>query len=238
MTTSSSIGRVLLDVDRQRIQALSPRMKLYAVAIAIVNLFVCGLAEASLSADRTGYSISLFVFIHASMYMLLALSYFAGNTQDILRKARIFPTDASARFVFAAAGFFRHPFSLAMITSNLLFLAVLYRERIATTASGLLLFTLLMATIALAAAVVFLVLERRNYPASAALVVVAFCALLMLTASMVFHNELFVTRLPLLRWYVDGIRAAEAGQLGNVALYATRFGIVILLAIATGKRFG
>lgn len=236
VTTHPSPAEVLLDVERQRTSALSPRVGLYAVMLAIVNLFLAGLSENALSVDPTCFSTSLYVFVHAGVYTLLALSYFAGNSQDILHRTRLFPVSSPARLMFVTVGFLRHPFSVALLASNAFFLGVLFRAHWITVVAGIVLFLLLMTSIAAVAAVVFLALERKNHPPSVALVVALVFTVVTLTASLVFHQEMFVTHLPLLNWYMAGIREATAEHLGNVLLYAARFGIVLLLTLVIGKR--
>lgn len=234
VTTHPSPAEVLLDVERQRTLALSPRVG--AVMLAIVNLFLAGLSENALSVDPTCFSTSLFVFVHAGVYALLALSYFAGNSQDILHRTRLFPVSSPARLMFVTVGFLRPPFSVALLASNAFFLGVLFRAHWITAVAGIVLFLLLMTSIAAVAAVVFLALERKNHPPSVALVVALVFTVVTLTASLVFHQEMFVTHLPLLNWYMAGIREATAEHLGNVLLYAARFGIVLLLTLVIGKR--
>lgn len=238
MKARSSIADTLLGVEQHRIDALAPRTKLYAVILAIVNLFVAGLAENTLSLDPTGYSTSLFIFVHSCLYALLALSFFAGSSQYVLHRIRIFPVHSLERLRFVILGFARHPYAVALLTSNLFFLAILFRSSLTTAISAVGLFLLLMTCIVTVAAVVFLAFERRDHPAGIALVVTVFFTLIMLTGTLVFHHELFITKLPLLGWFIAGLQAAQAERIGEVTLFAAQFGIVLCVTLFVGKRVG
>ena len=140
MRSSFDIAHSLLEVDKEKTIVLSPRVKLFAAILGIINLVFSGLSDSFLSNDATGYYLSLFLFVHCVVYAVFSFSYFLGNDQEILFKAKIFPTNSTGRMLFVIVSAVRHPLSIALIASNSIFFMILYRHSIITGIVAVLLY--------------------------------------------------------------------------------------------------
>jgi hypothetical protein len=232
MRSTVSIASSLLDVETERRLVVSPRAKLYAVALSFINLFPSGFAERFLKDDPTGYYLSLFLFIHSAVYSLFALSYFTSSSQEILYKVKIFPTSSLSRLIFIVVGFLLHPLSVALLASNIFFFAVLFRNAAPVAVTAIVLYLLLMVCISVLVSTIFLYLESKNQSARIALVIVALLTFVIITSTLVFHAESFVIGVPLVSWCANGIQAAKAGDVINVAKNS-----IVLLVIPLGVVF-
>lgn len=237
MRTSFDIAHSLLDVDKEKTLALSPRTKLFGFILAIMNLFPSGLSETFLANDATGYYLSLFLFIHAAVYTLFAFSYFLGSNQEILLKAKIFPTSSTGRILFIIGSVIKHPLSIALIASNSLFFMILYRHIMITGLAAIILYCCLMLTILVLGSIVFLFLDRMRTSASIALLFVILFTVTGLATVLVFDGESMMTFIPLVSSCVRGIQSARAfdyaGFIQSFVILAFTSAMVFFL----GKRF-
>ncbi|MBX2992504.1 MAG: hypothetical protein KF749_15230 [Bacteroidetes bacterium] len=237
MRSSANIAQTLLAVDTEQLSALSPRIKLYAFILAILNLIPSGLSENVLRIDREGYHLSLFLFSHSVVFVLVGLSYFVGSSRDILEKVRLLPTTALSRILFVITANLRHPFSIALMSSNAFFLIVLYWHHITVGITAVVLYLLLVTNISTIAAAVFLHLEKKGASVGIALVVVALAAFAALVGSFAYEADAILQKVPLVNFCVNGILSALSGDWFTVLL-----NLVLLTAVAAGviwlgKRF-
>jgi hypothetical protein len=235
MNRSFAQSRRLLAIARLRSESEPDGWRVLPVAVAVLNLLVCGYHERMLQED--GYSLSLYLFLQAAAAGVLQVLHFHGSLSMILLKTRQFPTSSRGRFLFVAASHASRPLTAALIGSNLLFLAVHYRHNPAAASTSCVLFLLMMALVALLVSFVALVLLRRspNLPGLAALTGAVLLGLLL--ASLVFRIDPIVTDLPFLRWTADGIRAALAGDRATAALKAAYLLATSAALLAAGTRW-
>ena len=215
---------------------LMPRVKLHASLLGVINLFLSGFSEKSLHNDHTGYHLSLFLFAHSVFYMLLVLSYFVGSNREVLHKTKIFPTHSFGRILFVVWSNVRHPFSIAMLSSNAVFLTVLYRIEFDIAMVAIALFLLLMLNICVAVSVVLLFLEGRNQLVGTAVVGLVLLIGMMVAASILSGGEAILNHLPLIGSVVSGILAAQNGDFTGVAQHASVLAIVSPAFVLMGKK--
>lgn len=237
MRSSADIAQSLLAVDTEQQSALSPRIKLYAFILGILNLIPSGLSEHVLRSDRDGYYLSLFLFSHSAVFALVGLSYFLGSSRDILQKVHLFPTTGLSRILFVIRANLRHPFSIALISSNLFFLIVLYRHDIPVGIAAAVLYLLLVLNIATIAGIVLLQLEKRGTSAGIAFVVVALAACAVFVGTYAYKADAILQNVPLVNFCVNGILSALSGAWFAVVL---NFAVLVVIPMATiwiGKKF-
>lgn len=237
MRNSFDIAHSLLDVDSERMLVLTPRVKLFAFILAIINLFPSGFSESLLRSEGTGYYLSLFLFIHSAVYALFALSYFIGSNHEILLKTRIFPTNSIGRMAFVLLSIMRHPFSIALIASNSFFFLILYRQNIAAGIFALVLYLLLIVSCTSISTLLFLFMERRRAAASIALVFAALLALIGLVSVIVLDAGSFMLFIPLVSTSVKGIQSALQTNYIDAGLRALILTAVSAITLFGGKRF-
>lgn len=237
MRSSADIAQSLLPVDTEQRSALSPRIKLYAFILGILNLFPSGLAEHVLRSDRDGYYLSLFLFSHSAVFGLVGLSHFIGSSRAILQKVYLFPTTALSRILFVISANLRHPFSIALISSNLFFLIVLYRYHIPVGIAAAVLYLLLVLNIATIAGIVLLQLEKRGSSSGIAFVVLALAACAVFVGSYAYESDAIMQNVPLVNFCVNGILSAISGAWFAVVL---DFAVLVAIPIAViwiGRKF-
>lgn len=237
MRSSADIAQSLLAVDTEQQSALSPRIKLYAFILGILNLFPSGLSEHVLRSDRDGYYLSLFLFSHSAVFALVGFSHFIGSSRDILQKVYLFPTTALSRILFVIGANLRHPFSIALISSNVFFLIILYRHHIPVGITAVALYLLLVINIATIAGIVLLQLETRGSSAGIALVVVALAACAVFVGSYAYEADAIMQNVPLVNFCVNGILSALSGEWVGVVVNCAVLGAVPVAIIWIGKKF-
>ena len=203
----------------------------------MLNLLPSGFSETILRTDANGYYLSLFLFSHSVVYLVIIFSYCIGTARGILKNVDIFPGRPTGRMLFVIAGCVRHPFSIALLASNAFFFLVLYRQDITSAIIAVVLYLLLMLCILVLASVVFLLLERRRTSAGIALVLVLLFFIAGLAGSIVFHEESFLAYVPLVSSCVNGIQAAlrqDYVQTAIQAMILVGIPTIILMAV---KRF-
>jgi hypothetical protein len=236
MRSTLSIANSLLDVDKEQTLALSPRLKLYASILALINLFPSGFSENALLRDSEGYHLSLFLFAHSVAYLLLALFYFIGTSKEILTKTKIFPTNSLSRIAYVVWSSMRHPFSIALLASNAFFFLILYRTNLVVSAAAIVLYLLLMVNISVIASVVFLFLENRNQSTSIAIVFVILFGFVSLVAVLAFRADSFAASVPLVGWCNKGIVSALKEHFAATITHALLLLLIPFAVVGIGKR--
>lgn len=231
-----SIAVSLLEVDKEQTNVRSPRVRLYASILAVISLFAAGFSETFLSADAEGYHLSLFLFVHSVIYMLLALAHSVGSSRDILHRVRVFPTNSISRILFVVWASIRHPFSIALVAGNTLFFIVLYRANGAVIVTTILLYLLLTLNVTVIASVVFLFLEKKNRWARVAKVVVALLGFTSLGYFVIFQADSIMTNIPLVGLCGKGIVSALNGNYSAAMLNAGLLMLFPFVVVALGRR--
>jgi hypothetical protein len=75
----------------------------------IVNMFLCAFSEKYLADDPGGVYLPLFISVQCLLALLITLSFVGGTGAEIVRKTRLLPGAAAARYYFLAAGSLRRP---------------------------------------------------------------------------------------------------------------------------------
>ncbi len=234
---TADIVRSLLHVDSEKTYALYPRAKLFAVIVATCNLVVAAFSDSFLQNDSSGYYLSLFLFLHSGVYAFLSFSYFLNDAQEILFKAKIFPTNSIGRILFVVVSVIRHPLSIALLASNSFFLIILYRSTMIVAVVAVVLYLSLMLSILTFSSFVFLFLERKRAAASIALFGVIFFAACAIAFLPIFNGGSSLEFIPLVATCVSGIQSAKVFDYAGVAL---SLGILMAFSFAAvfgGKRF-
>lgn len=210
--------------------------RLYPAAAAILNLVFCAYFERHLKNDATGFYLSVFLFLEASMYVVVSSTNFFTVAFEILLKSRIFPTTPTDRLLFIIASNFRRPIVLSLVCTNIFFVIVLFRSAFWQALLAALFVVLMLVAIEILLSAVLLTLTRRSLPLGSVVVVFAFLLLTLFIGSFVFHYETLIASIPLIRWTVHGILAAThadaKGVLANIAWFAS----TAVVTLALGRR--
>lgn len=207
--------------------------RLYPAVAAILNVVFCAYFERYLKNDPSGFYLSVFLFLEATIYIVASSTNFFTVTFEILSKSRIFPTTPTDRLAFIIAGNFRRPLVLALAATNVFFVIVLFRNTFWLGLTTALFVVLLIITIEVLLSALLLALMRRSLPLGTAVVVLAFLLLTVFIGSFVFHYETLIASIPLIRWTVNGIlagtRADAAEVVANIAWLCSTAIITLLL---------
>lgn len=226
----------LLSVDRLRTSEYRVT-RLYPAAVAILNLFFCAYFERYLNSDVTGFHLSLFLFLESSAYAALSTTNFFTVSSEILSKSRVFPTTPTDRMLFVIKGNCRRLMQLSLVGSNIFFVVILFRATPSAAILAVLIFLLFTLTIEILLSVSLLILQRQSLPLEGAIAIAGFVLLSLLLGSIVFHYEILIASLPLMKWAVDGMLGATRNETSGVILSFAMLLITSTLMLVLGRRF-
>ena len=236
MRSSIVTALSLLEVEKKRGRILTPRATVVATVVGVANLLVSSFAEHLLRNDPAMHYLSLFLFGHSTVYFFLAFMYFTGSSREVLSKVRIFPTSPMSRIWFTALGFIRHPFSVALVASNVLSLGVIFHSEARIASLTVLTYFLLTASVVVIACISFLVLEKNHAGNLVFVVLIAFVALglsNMVTAS----SHSISASLPVVSLSVDAVQSAQAADYTGAVKSGLTLLMIPILVVLVGKRF-
>ncbi len=208
----------LLHIDDERALTQKDTTRLVPAAIAVTNLFFSAYFEQFLRDDPSGHSLSLFLFIQGAVFLGIGAGYYLSRTEEILRKCRIFPTTPWSRFVFVAASNLRRPLCIALWSTNVFVLALLYRHSVAGLIGVPVFVTLYLLGIQAALALAFLAMTRAGYAVSGAAAVTSCVLFGILIGSVVFNVESLLSLVPLVSWTARGILATRTTEMAGLAI--------------------
>jgi hypothetical protein len=207
--------------------------RLYPAAAAVLNLAFCAYFERYLKNDATGFYLSVFLLLEATIYVVVSSTSFFTVTFEILLKSRIFPTTPTDRLVFVIASNCRRPILLSLVGTNIFFVIILFRNTLWQAFQAGLFVVLLLMVIEILMSAALLALTRRSLPLGGAVAVLSFFLLTALIGSLVFHYETLIASIPLIRWAINGILAAThadaKGVLANIAWFASTAVVTLVL---------
>jgi len=218
---------LLLSVLALRRRDHPARWAVGTAALGVTNLFFCAYAERFIDDPADTSALLLLLAVESCFFLITVAAVFLGEMEAILRKTSLLPVPVRSRYTFALIGLTRHPAVLVLWGSAVFALAAVGPATWFALPARVLL-VLLLGALILTCFCTALFLATRNR--SGASRVIAVTMLLLLGAAFwsatTSAEPLLAAVLPL-RWTVDGIIAAQSGDIVRCIVSA------LLLALPT-----
>jgi|WetSurMetagenome_2_1015567.scaffolds.fasta_scaffold79292_2 hypothetical protein len=226
--------QLLLDADAARQEGDRGKGMVIAAAVGIGHLFLCGIAEPSLSRTSVDFSWREAAAIELLLWFLLSALTFTGSTGPMLARIRLLPLTRTDRFHFTFRAMAERRRFLALMASGILFLVVHFRNDPAVAfAAAILYVSVAFASLSLFS-IAFLLIHRTPAPMATSIIVLSTSGLLWIVGAGIAGTEGLLAALPLSGWWVEGLGAA----MNHTMLKAAGYEALTLFAGAAACGFG
>ena len=209
----TEIFSALLEAEEKKFKTSSEKAMLYAAGFGFLNLVFCGFADWYILGQFSQNSISLFLLVESSLYLLFSLGYFKGRSEEILSKTDVIDLPPGSRFLLVLRTNVRHPITRMLLATLTLFWIVLLWGSPSTLIVTLTFSFFLFLNIATLSSILFIEMSKAALPAQSIAVIVLFAVFVLLVGSIVFQFGTMLTAIPFVSWTALGIVAFVNGGL-------------------------
>jgi hypothetical protein len=227
----------LLGITSMKASSEEGAFRAHPFIIAGANLFFCIYLEQRLRYDVDNHYLGLFVFLEASAWALLMISYFARSLTLVLVRTSIFPLTPVSRYAFAYLAGLRRPVMVGLWLTNVLFLAVFYRCTLLGAVLIIAIHSFMLLVISALTTTLQFIFLRLSRPASGAGVLVAFGFIVLLAGTYLFHAASLPGVVPIVAQTTSALAGIQSGDLQSAGW---NFGVLVAVlcaAFLVGKRY-
>lgn len=227
----------LLSIMSMKATSEEGSFRAHPFVIAGANLFLCIYLEQRLRFDVDNHYLGLFIFLEASAWALLMISYFARSLTLVLVRTSIFPLTPVDRYAFAYVAGLRRPVMLGLWLTTLLFLAVFYRRTLLVAVSVIAVYSFMLLVLSALTTTLQFIFLRLSRPASGAGVLVAFGFVVLLAGTYLFHAASLPGVVPIVAQTTSALAGIQRGDFQGAGW---NFGVLVVVLVAAffiGKRY-
>lgn len=229
--------QLLLGAETARREGDGGKGMVIATAIGIGHLFLCGIAEPSLSRTVLGFAWRETAGLEILLWMLLSAQTFTGTLAPLLNRTRLLPVAAADRYLCSLIAMIRRAPFLAVLFSGLIFLGVHFRSTPGAALAACVLYLTSALAVQAFLALAFLVILKTRAPMVTALVACALIGVSWVLGAGMIGTEGLLAALPIAGWWVDGVRGVVSGSAGEALGYEALTLLTGVISFAAGRKW-
>jgi hypothetical protein len=232
--TSLQTASLLWRVESKQDTGEGKKFRSHHAIFTLANLFLCGYFDELIRNDPGTHYLTLFIGLETALSMLFTIAYFIGSVREVLQKTKSYPISSSARFLFVLLSALRRPIFLGFFFTNCFFLCVFFWKTRVLMGWAVILYSLLMLDVQLIVAVLAVLYEKISFAGVG--VILLFISFVLVTSSVLFHQDYLFGGLPLIQWVVNGLTAVRTGEESRAMFYIDAMAGIMVLLFLSGIR--
>ena len=206
------------------------KLRSHHAAVTIANLFLCGYFDQLIHEDSGSHFLTLFLGLQAVFPVLFTMAYFLTSGKEVLLKTMCLPVSTSSRFLFIVASSVRRPLFVGLYLTTCFFFAVVFWHTRAVIVWAVLLYSFMLIDLVLIVAVLAVFHNRISFAGVG--VTLLFVSFVLITSSILFHQDFLLGGFPLIQWVVRGVVAIRNGEESQAILCLDVMGgLMVLLGL-------